>query len=191
MPVINLESAMYHPCQALADMMTIKETLGGFQGREVSLVWANHPKALPLAVPQSFALAAAQCGVDLTIAAPKEYMLPDDDLAELGETALAAGGSRRRLLAPSVRMIVIFVRLYHLYSTGESGASDTTGTETSRRQQHAATRLSGLRRPPAALPRGEVPYHDCSKVHPLARRMFSPRIRRGTGGRSGGRRLLR
>ncbi len=92
-PVINLESAMYHPCQALADMLTIQETFGGFQGRKVSLVWANHPKALPLAVPQSFALAAAQCGVDLTVAAPKEYMLSDDTLAHLGETALAAGGS--------------------------------------------------------------------------------------------------
>ncbi len=93
-PVINLESAMYHPCQALADMMTIQETSpGGFRGRKVSLVWANHPKALPLAVPQSFALAAAQCGVDLTIAAPKEYMFGDDTLANWGETALAAGGS--------------------------------------------------------------------------------------------------
>ncbi len=59
----------------------------------MSLVWANHPKALPLAVPQSFALAAAQCGVDLTIAAPKEYMLSDETLAHLGETALASGGS--------------------------------------------------------------------------------------------------
>ena len=75
-PVINLESAMGHPCQALADMMTIRERLGQVAGKKLSLVWANHPKPLPHAVPTSFALAAVQCGARLTIAAPKAYQ-PD------------------------------------------------------------------------------------------------------------------
>src|SRR6476659_5219412 len=56
-PIINLESAMHHPCQAMADMMTIREKLG--EGRKkVLLTWAWHPKPLPMAVPNSFALAA-------------------------------------------------------------------------------------------------------------------------------------
>ena len=63
-PVINLESAMHHPCQALADMMTIREKLGAGRKR-VLLTWAWHPKPLPMAVPNSFALAAAQMGHDL------------------------------------------------------------------------------------------------------------------------------
>ncbi|MFL6254716.1 MAG: acetylornithine carbamoyltransferase, partial [Pyrinomonadaceae bacterium] len=68
-PVVNLESAMHHPCQALADMLTVREKLG--EGRKrVLLTWAWHPKALPMAVPNSFALAAAQMGHDLTIAHP-------------------------------------------------------------------------------------------------------------------------
>ena len=68
-PVINLESAMHHPCQALADMMTIREQLG--EGRKrVLLTWAWHPKPLPMAVPNSFALAAAQMGHELVIAQP-------------------------------------------------------------------------------------------------------------------------
>jgi N-acetylornithine carbamoyltransferase len=57
-PIINLESAMHHPCQSLADMMTIQERLGQARKRVV-LAWAWHPKPLPMAVPNSFALAAA------------------------------------------------------------------------------------------------------------------------------------
>src|SRR5689334_24222849 len=79
-PIINLESAMHHPCQSLADMLTIREKLG--EGRKrVVLTWAWHPKALPMAVPNSFALAAAQMGHDLVIAHPHEYDL-DEELSE-------------------------------------------------------------------------------------------------------------
>ena len=94
-PVINLESAMHHPCQALADMVTIRERLGGFKGRKVTLVWANHPKVLPHAVPNSFILAALQCGLDLTVAAPPEYQPDDDFSAVMQQIALTGGGSVR------------------------------------------------------------------------------------------------
>ena len=79
-PIINLESAMHHPCQAVADMMTIREKLGP-QRKRVVLTWAWHPKALPMAVPNSFALAAAQMSHDLVIAHPRGYEL-DDQLIE-------------------------------------------------------------------------------------------------------------
>src|SRR5690349_22085765 len=79
-PIINLESAMHHPCQAAADMMTIREKLGAGKKRVV-LTWAWHPKALPMAVPNSFALAAAQMGEDLVIAHPAGYEL-DENLIE-------------------------------------------------------------------------------------------------------------
>jgi N-acetylornithine carbamoyltransferase len=91
-PIINLESAMHHPCQALADMMTIREKLG--EGRKrVVLTWAWHPKALPMAVPNSFALASAQLGHDVVIAHPKEYELDEGLIATAKEQASAAGGS--------------------------------------------------------------------------------------------------
>src|SRR6476646_3773486 len=73
-PIINLESAMHHPCQAMADMMTIREKLGP-EKKRVLMTWAWHPKPLPMAVPNSFALAAAQFGHDLTIAHPEGYEL--------------------------------------------------------------------------------------------------------------------
>src|SRR5882724_5193465 len=91
-PVINLESAMHHPCQALADMMTIREKLGPGRKR-VLLSWAWHPKPLPMAVPNSFALAAAQMGHDLVIAHPPGYELDDELMNEIRRESMAAGGT--------------------------------------------------------------------------------------------------
>ncbi len=82
-PIINLESAMHHPCQSLADMLTIREKLGAGRKRVV-LTWAWHPKALPMAVPNSFALAAAQMGHDLVIAHPSGYDLDEELIESLG-----------------------------------------------------------------------------------------------------------
>src|SRR5436305_11907118 len=90
-PVINLESAMHHPCQAMADMMTIREKLGEGR-RKVLLTWAWHPKPLPLAVPNSFALASAQMGHDLVIAHPPGYELDDELMEEIRRQAAGAGG---------------------------------------------------------------------------------------------------
>jgi N-acetylornithine carbamoyltransferase len=91
-PVINLESAMQHPCQALADMMTIREKQGVWRKR-VLLTWAWHPKPLPMAVPNSFALAAAQMGHDVTIAHPEGYELDDELMENIRAQAERAGGS--------------------------------------------------------------------------------------------------
>ncbi len=90
-PIINLESAMHHPCQSLADMLTIREKLGAGRKRVV-LTWAWHPKPLPMAVPNSFALAAAQMGHDLVIAHPaglRPRRRVDRNIA----TSAGAGGS--------------------------------------------------------------------------------------------------
>lgn len=89
--IINLESAMHHPCQALADMMTIREKLGAGR-KKVLLTWAWHPKPLPMAVPNSFACAAAQMGHDLTIAHPRGYELDDELMDEIRQQAAEAGG---------------------------------------------------------------------------------------------------
>ena len=91
-PIINLESAMHHPCQAMADMMTIRECSGP-QKKKVLLTWAWHPKPLPMAVPNSFALASAQFGHDLRIAHPKGYEIDEELLADIERHASEAGGS--------------------------------------------------------------------------------------------------
>lgn len=91
-PIINLESAMHHPCQSMADMMTIREKLGTGR-KKVLLTWAWHPKPLPMAVPNSFALAAAQFGHRLRIAHPRGYELDDALITEIEQYATTAGGS--------------------------------------------------------------------------------------------------
>lgn len=91
-PVINLESARRHPCQALADAMTLREKLGDTAGKRFVLTWAWHPKALPTAVPASAALAAARLGMEIVIARPDGYELDPEDTALVRRIAQQAGG---------------------------------------------------------------------------------------------------
>ncbi len=80
-PVINLESSLWHPCQALGDALTWNE-LGVTASSKVVLTWAYHPRPLPLAVPRSVCLMAAQRGLSLTILRPPEFAL-DNQLFKL------------------------------------------------------------------------------------------------------------
>jgi N-acetylornithine carbamoyltransferase len=91
-PVINLESARRHPCQALADAMTLREKLGQLEGKRFVLTWAWHPKALPTAVPVSAALAAAALGMEIVLARPEGYQLDPEDAALIRKTAQRRGG---------------------------------------------------------------------------------------------------
>jgi len=89
-PLVNLESSLYHPCQGLADVYTIRRALTKKPGK-VLLTWANHPKALPTAVPNTFALAVTQQGFDLTIAHPEGYDLPPEVMARCAANAKRHG----------------------------------------------------------------------------------------------------
>ncbi|MCS6968651.1 MAG: N-acetylornithine carbamoyltransferase [Cytophagales bacterium] len=73
-PVISLESATRHPLQSLADLITIEEYKKTPRPKVV-LTWAPHPKALPQAVPNSFAEWMLAAGIDLTITHPEGYEL--------------------------------------------------------------------------------------------------------------------
>jgi N-succinyl-L-ornithine transcarbamylase len=76
-PVVSLESATRHPLQSLADLVTIEE-LKTKPRPKVVLTWAPHVKALPQAVPNSFAEWMCKADVDFTIAHPKGYELCTD-----------------------------------------------------------------------------------------------------------------
>lgn len=86
-PVVSLESATRHPLQSFADLITIHETwnplrIGANDKPKVVLAWAPHIKALPQAVPNSFAewmcKAQADGMIDFTIAQPEGYELSED-----------------------------------------------------------------------------------------------------------------
>jgi len=75
-PVVNLESAFYHPCQALGDAATLMTHFdGAVRGKKFVLSWAYHPKALPTAVPNSALLMACRLGMQVTVARPDGYAL--------------------------------------------------------------------------------------------------------------------
>ena len=74
-PVISLESATVHPCQAFADLITIKEFWKETRRPKVVMTWAPHPKALPQAVPNSFAQWMNAADVDFVITQPEGYEL--------------------------------------------------------------------------------------------------------------------
>ena len=73
-PVISLESATRHPCQAFADLITIQE-YKTVERPKVVLTWAPHPRILPQAVPNSFAEWMNVADVDFVITCPKGYEL--------------------------------------------------------------------------------------------------------------------
>jgi N-succinyl-L-ornithine transcarbamylase len=76
-PLISLESSTLHPLQSLADIMTIEETKVVSRPKVV-LSWTPHPKALPQAVPNSFAEWAIAANYDFVITHPKGYELPQE-----------------------------------------------------------------------------------------------------------------
>ncbi len=94
-PVINLESAIDHPCQALADWKTLDDLDVPRQGGRFVLSWAYHPKALPLAVPAAAVQFAARRGMDVTVLRPNGFGLPEAVMERARSAAAAAGGSVR------------------------------------------------------------------------------------------------
>ncbi|HZL99076.1 MAG TPA: N-acetylornithine carbamoyltransferase, partial [Planctomycetota bacterium] len=91
-PVLNLESAMDHPHQGLADALTLRRALRG-QHEKVVLSWAPHVKPLPLAVPHAALLAFAREGHEVVLAHPPGYELDEGVLAAARAGSAEAGGS--------------------------------------------------------------------------------------------------
>lgn len=93
-PLLNLESAMNHPCQALADWKTMDDLAVPRHGKFV-LSWVTHPRALPLAVPAAAVHMAAMRGMEVVVLRPEGYALPPAIIAKARAAAAAAGGSVR------------------------------------------------------------------------------------------------
>ena len=94
-PVVNMESAMDHPLQALADLLTMQEEHGeDLTGLPVTLTWAPHPRALPMAVASAFLRATARMGMDVRVAAPDGMELPATLVDEARALLPGRGGVR-------------------------------------------------------------------------------------------------
>jgi N-acetylornithine carbamoyltransferase len=93
-PLINMESAVNHPCQALADWKTMDD-LAVPQHAKFVLSWVTHPRALPLAVPAATVHMAAMRGMEVVVLRPEGFALPPQIMDKARSAANAAGGSLR------------------------------------------------------------------------------------------------
>jgi N-acetylornithine carbamoyltransferase len=94
-PWVNMESAIDHPCQSLADWKTMDDQgIPASKGKFV-LSWAYHPKALPLAVPAATLHMAAKRGMDVVHLRPPGFELPPAIIEKARKAAAESGGSVR------------------------------------------------------------------------------------------------
>jgi N-acetylornithine carbamoyltransferase len=100
-PLVNMESAVWHPCQALADWLTLDDHAIPNSSHFV-LSWAWHPKPLPMAVPNSALLMAAQRGMRVTVLRPEGYSLDPYVMKTAESLASQSGGSVSESHDPAV-----------------------------------------------------------------------------------------
>jgi ornithine carbamoyltransferase len=87
-PVVNLLSPLHHPCQALADLMTLREAFGDLEGRVLAYVGDGNN------VARSLAILGTLAGLEVRIAAPAAYQLPEAHGAQLtDDPVVAANGA--------------------------------------------------------------------------------------------------
>lgn len=90
-PVVNMET-ITHPCQELAHIMALQESLGDLKGKKYLLTWTYHPKPLNTAVANSSLMIATKFGMDVTLLCPNEGYLLDEHYMALGQTYSAQHG---------------------------------------------------------------------------------------------------
>ena len=93
-PVMNLQCDLYHPMQATADLMTIEEKKENMSNLKVSVIWAyatTHKK--PISVPVSQVQLFPRYGMDVTLAHPEGFELPDWIIERAEESAERHNGS--------------------------------------------------------------------------------------------------
>ncbi|HUI57930.1 MAG TPA: ornithine carbamoyltransferase [Bryobacteraceae bacterium] len=96
-PVINMQCDVDHPCQTLADLMTIREKRGrNLRGLKIAVSWAYAPSyAKPLSVPQGLIMLMPRFGMDVVLAHPPEYNLMPETMAAAHVNAERGGGKFR------------------------------------------------------------------------------------------------
>jgi ornithine carbamoyltransferase len=95
-PVVNALSDAFHPCQLLADLLTIREHRGALAGQTVAFLGDGASN-----MAQSYLLACATAGMHVRIGAPAEYAPDADVVSDARARALETGGSVAVLVDPA------------------------------------------------------------------------------------------
>ncbi len=90
-PVINMESAQWHPLQALADLVTLREHLGDPRGKRLAIVWTHSPTPASHSVANSLLHAALREGMQVRLAHPPGYELDEEVMSDAREVAVREG----------------------------------------------------------------------------------------------------
>jgi N-acetylornithine carbamoyltransferase len=93
-PVFNMQCDLFHPCQAAADLMTVRERFGAreLHGRKFVVSWAYAPSyQKPMSVPQSLILLMPRTRMDVVLAHPPEFALVPELVEQARRFARAAG----------------------------------------------------------------------------------------------------
>lgn len=99
-PVINMESVLWHPLQALADLMTLREALGTLRGKKLAVVWTNSPTPATPAVVHSLLQVALGQGMHVRIAHPSGYELDGEVASQSAAIAEENGASLEQVMTP-------------------------------------------------------------------------------------------
>jgi N-acetylornithine carbamoyltransferase len=94
-PVINMESALWHPLQALADLLTMRDVLGQLPGRKIAIQWVHSPAPTTLGPVHSLVDSALRLGMDVSLGHPPGFDLDEQVLAGAREAAEGSGGKLR------------------------------------------------------------------------------------------------
>lgn len=93
-PVLSMQCDVYHPCQILADYLTIRENFSVTRGLKLGVAWTSAPNYVrPLSVPQSLILMMPRFGIDVTLAYPPEFRLMPEIEEQARANAEAGGAS--------------------------------------------------------------------------------------------------
>lgn len=92
-PVVNLEGPFAHPCQGLADALTLRDLLDRPRGQRLAVTWAPHPRQLPMATVNSAVWAGASLGMEVVLTHPEGFELDPEALSIASALSAEAGGS--------------------------------------------------------------------------------------------------
>ncbi len=94
-PVLNMQCDVDHPCQTLADLMTLREKLGpDLRGKKIAVSWAfTRSYAKPLSVPQGLITLLTRFGMEVVLAQPPEFRLMEDQVEIARRNASESGGA--------------------------------------------------------------------------------------------------
>ena len=93
-PVINMETEIHHPCQGLADLMTIREKFSDIKGKKYVQAWGYSPSAFRVpAVPQENVMFTTRYGMDVVYARPPEFTLDPEVIESAKRNVEESGGT--------------------------------------------------------------------------------------------------